>query len=144
VAQASRPPLYSTLTEDLMVAPSVIDNGGAGGGGGAGTPAAINWSFPGTLSTDQNGNIPRWIERVGRTLAFFDVNLISAPTGDDLVVEFIVNGAMVASVTVPAGDTYAEVAAAVTLAINDVIYPQITQVGSLTPGTTALFRARVV
>jgi len=117
--------------------------GAQGWQGAEGAPTLV-WSFPGTLSTDQNGNIPRWNERVGRNLAAFDVNVITAPTGSSLIVDFMVNGASVATVTVLAGNTYAETVTPVGLNIGDILYPEVTQVGLTIPGTTAMFRARQV
>jgi len=115
-----------------------------------GSPAAyalstdVLWVFPGTLSTDQNANL--YTLKAARAMSFvgFDVELNVAPTGADMVVDWLVNGIAepTAQVTVSAGSTYATVTAAVSLSAGDTLQPVVSQVGAVTPGMTAVFRAR--
>lgn len=104
----------------------------------------VLWVFPGTLSTDQNANLYTLVAK--RTLGFvaFDVELNVAPTGADLIIDWLVNGIAepTAQVTVPAGSTYAQAVAAIALASGDTIQPVVTQVGAVTPGMTMVMRAR--
>jgi len=115
---------------------------GASSPSGASKPSNLLWSFPGTLSTDQNANLPRVKIKTATSITAWDVQLVSAPTGASLIVNFKVGGATVATVTVAAGSTFAQAATPVTLAVDDVVYPEIAQVGSSTPGTTATMRGR--
>jgi len=104
----------------------------------------VLWVFPGTLATDQNANLYTLVAK--RSLAFvaFDVELNVAPTGADLIVDWLVDGVIVpaAQVTVPAGSTYAQTVAAVALTSGQTLQPQVTQVGAVTPGMTMVMRAR--
>jgi len=110
--------------------------------GGGASPPNLVWTFPGTISTDQNANLARVKIKTATQITAWDVNLVGAPTGAALIVNFKVGGATVATVTVAAGDTFAESATPVTLAVDDVVYPEVSQVGSSTPGTTATMRGR--
>lgn len=115
---------------------------GAGGGGDAGTPADMLWSFPGTVSTDQNGNIPRLRAARAESFVAFDVNAVQAPVGAPLEVTFRVGGAPAAVVTIPAGDRFAETVVSATVAKDVEIWPEITSAGGTPPGSTLLMRAR--
>jgi len=114
-----------------------------GGGGGAGAAPSLTWSFPGTISTDQNPNIPRYQFKVASSFGNWDVKSVSAPSGGDMTVTFKKNGATIATVVLLDGDTYATVAAAVSFAVDDVLYPEISSLGGASsPPTTLLMRAR--
>ncbi len=71
-----------------------------------------------------------------------DTQLVTAPPGSSVVVDWKKNGATVATVTVAAAATYAETVAAVALAVDDLLWPEISAVGNVTPGTPAMMRAR--
>jgi hypothetical protein len=105
-------------------------------------PPAILWTFAGTLSTEYNTFLSRF--RANKTFEFvgFDVNLTVAPTGQSVIVNFLKNTVVVATVTVAVGTRYGESDVAVTLIDGDEIYPEIIQVGSITPGTTMMAKAR--
>jgi hypothetical protein len=121
-----------------MTAPNVIERKSRGGGGGV---TELLWGFEGTISTDQNGNILRYIARRTINIAKFFVNVVTAPVGGDVVIEFFVNGLSVATVTLLDGQTEAEVTQAVVLADGDEIHPEITSMTTLTPPTTMTFQA---
>ena len=114
-----------------------------GGGGGGGAEQALTWSFPGTVSTDQNANLPRYEFKKATSFGNWDVKAVSAPTGGNTTINFRRSGAIIATVTLLAGDTFATTATAVNFAIDDTLYPEISSLGGAsTPPTTLLMRAR--
>lgn len=113
-----------------------------GGGGGGSANANIVWGFPGTLSTDQNGNLLRIRIAQTTSISAFDVYMVQAPVGGSTEIVFYKNGAIVATVTITAGSNYAETIAAVTYSPGDLLYAQVQSVAPTNPGVTATFRAR--
>lgn len=104
----------------------------------------VLWVFPGTLSTDQNANLYTLLAARALPFVAFDVELNTAPTGSDLIIDWLVNGIAepLAQVTVPIGSTYAETITSISLAPGDTLQPVVTQVGAVTPGMTMVMRAR--
>jgi hypothetical protein len=112
------------------------------------SPAAFSvandvlWVFPGTLATDQNDNLYKLEAARAMSFVAFDCQLVTGPVGSDLIVSWLLNGGIVATVTVADGDTYAQTVAAVSLAPGDTLQMTVTQVGATTPGMTLVGRAR--
>lgn len=102
------------------------------------------WVFAGTLATNQNNLLPKFSRAVGGSLTQLIVLLQEAPTGDDLIVEFFVDGDSVGTVTVAAGDTSGSTDLSSPYAYDSgaVLTAEITQIGSINPGTTATMIAR--
>lgn len=113
-----------------------------GGGGGSAAAPNITWSFPGTLSTDQNSNLPKVKIKKATTITAWDVNFVTAPAGGSTVVVFKKNGATVATVTIAAGETFAQTVSTTSFAVDDILSVEVSSVAPTTPGVTALFRAR--
>jgi hypothetical protein len=104
--------------------------------------AEVLWEFSGTISTDQNDNLG--IYRAKRSLTFtgFDIRARGAPAGSVTTVIFRKNGANVVTVSLPAGSTYVDVAGNIALVNGDDMDIQVTALGSTSPGTTFVIRAR--
>ncbi len=104
----------------------------------------ILWVFPGQLATDQAPNIFIYKVRKITNLIAFDANLVSGPIGTPIFVDWSVNNVVVPAyrVTVNIGATYGETVIAATLNPNDLLTPVLTQIGSSTPGSTIVMRAR--
>jgi len=133
-------PEQASLQQYLPGQDAVIPSGG-GGSLTLAVPSYV-WTFPGTLSTDQNGNFPTIVAEANGTFLSFDGQVNIAPAGLGIVVNFFQNGIQVATVTIAAGQTYAKTAATVNYLTGDAWTMQVSQVGSTTPGTTLLARAR--
>lgn len=109
------------------------------------------FSFPGSLTTSDNGNIPRLAPEVPVTVKKCKVIVVTAPTGASLIVLFKkftlstgVVGSTIATVTVAAGAFQASTDCDVDVAITEGICAEISQVGSVVPGSTAAMIANAV
>lgn len=102
------------------------------------------WSFPGTLSTDQNTNLYTLTARKLTAFVAFDLQVNVAPAGSSIIVDWEINGIVDVDlqVMIPAGETYAQILATRVLQIGDTLHPLVVQVGAQTPGQTMLIRAR--
>jgi hypothetical protein len=118
----------------------------AGGGGGGGSPPTIQWTFPNTLANDQNNGLFTFVAAAPTNFIGFDIKLNVAPTGQDIVIDWKVNGVIIPAyqLVLPANQTKAFLAVAVALAVDDELQPVVTAVGTLQPGQTAAIRARGV
>lgn len=115
-----------------------------GGGGGAAAPPDILWVFGGQLSTDQNGTLFDFKAKRPMSFIALDADVRVAPAGADILIDWSINGGidLANRVTIAAGATYGQLIVPVSLAVDDVIRPVISQVGSTTPGQTLVMRAR--
>lgn len=108
---------------------------------GTATPSELDFAFffSGLLSTGQNDLIPMIVRRFSTVVDRLDVYLQIAPTGDDVVIDFLDDGVSIGTVTVAAGDTTGTNAlgAPVTIDADSVVTMEITQVGSNFQGQTA-------
>jgi hypothetical protein len=104
----------------------------------------VLWVFPNTVSNDQNPGLYTYYAAVATSFVGFDIEMNVAPTGQDIIVDWEVNGVINPAyrVTLPANDRYVELLVPVTLAIGDTLKPTIPQVGTLQPGQTMAIRAR--
>lgn len=109
------------------------------------------WNSPGTLTTTDNANFARPSPQVSTPIRLLEVNVVTAPTGATITVDFRVGtkstgalGAVIGTVTVAIGAFTGNttVSPAVVLASTQFIVPEITQVGSATPGANATMTAR--
>jgi hypothetical protein len=100
------------------------------------------WVREGNLTTGSNDRFAFWRALENESYTRMDVQVSDAPTGGDLVIELIKNGTeTVGSVTVPAGEDYAiEVGLEIDLEEGDYVRPEITLVGTSTPGASATIR----
>ena len=116
---------------------------GTGGGGGGATPD-LYWIFPNTVSVDQNNALWTYKAHAGIAFIGFDIQMNNAPTSQAIIIDWAKNGVVnpALRLTLPAGQSYATVLAAVTLANGDTLQPSVTQVGVAQPGQTATIRAR--
>lgn len=114
------------------------------GGGGGGAPPDLYWIFPNTLATDQNNALWTYKAHAGLALIGFDIEVNVAPTGQSIIIDWAKNGVInpALRLTLAAGQTYASVTAALSLANGDTLQPSVTQVGTTQPGQTATIRAR--
>lgn len=102
----------------------------------------VLWSFAGALATNRNDEIPRIrMPRAGQFVAF-DLELVTAPSGSAVRVEFLKNDAIAATVEVAAGQVTASLVTTIAYNAGDVWVPRIVQVGSTSPGKTLAMRAR--
>ena len=102
----------------------------------------IIWGFAGTISTDQNNNIPRYHARNNDIpLTKFYVNVITPPIGGDVTVGIYIEGILITSIILLAGETEVFVEQNVTLAVGEEIYPQIDVMTTSTPPTTMTIQA---
>jgi hypothetical protein len=117
---------------------------GGGGGGGGGAPPTIQWTFPNQLSIDQNNGFFTFVARLGATFIGFDLKVNVAPSVQDIIVDWAVNGIVIPAyrTTLPVGDTYVELLVPVVLAPDDELQPIVIQVGGTQPGQTMALRAR--
>lgn len=103
------------------------------------------WVFAGTLSTLQNDLLPKFARSASGNITDLVVLLQGAPTGDDAIFDFLVDGVSIGTVTVAAGDedgtTHLSTPSA--FAAGAVFTAEITQIGSINPGTTATMIARL-
>ncbi len=104
--------------------------------------ADVLWSFAGPLATNRNSEIPRIrMPRAGQFVGF-DLELVTAPVGAGVRVEFLKNDLVAATVEIPSEQVTASVTLTVTYNLGDVWVPRIVQVGSTSPGQTLAMRAR--
>ncbi len=106
----------------------------------------VLWVAGGQLSTEVNDGI--FELKAKRAMAFvaLDADVRVAPTGSDILIDWSINNSIdVANrVTIAAGATFGQLIIAVAIAVDDVMRPVITQVGSSTPGDSIVMRARGV
>lgn len=116
----------------------------AGGGGGGGAPTTVQWTFPNTVSNDQNNGLFTFVAVVPTSFVGFDMRLNDAPTGQAIIVDWRVNGVInpALRMTLPVGDQYVELLVPVSLAIGDTLQPEVFQAGTIQPGQTMALRAR--
>jgi len=106
------------------------------------TPMEVQWTFAGTVSTDQNANLGRYRAKQSITFAKFDVNFTTAGTGGNTVINFLKNGVVVATVTVASGSREQTTTVSVSLVAGDELYPEVASVAPTTPPVTGVFSAR--
>ena len=103
--------------------------------------SAILFSFAGTISTDQNANIPQIVLPNAVRVNRWRVNVVTPGAGGDVVVKFYVNGGEAASVTLPAGATFAETTAPTDIPAEVPIACEIDSMTTLTPPATMTMMA---
>jgi len=109
------------------------------------------WGFPGNLVTNQNFLILDLTKAVPVQIYRFDVLLkdlgpdTQPPSGGDVIVEFLKEGVLVATVTVPEGQIFGSFTpgSPVAVAAGERMTAQIVAVGSTLPGQTATMIGRV-
>lgn len=116
------------------------------GGGGGGAPPTIQWTFPNSVSNDQNSGLFTHYAAVAAAFIGFDIYMNTAPTGLAIIIDWKVNGIVnpALRLTLNIGDQYEELLVPVSLGIGDTLQPVIVQVGTLQPGQTMALRARGV
>lgn len=104
----------------------------------------VLWVFGGQLSTDQNGTLFELKAKRPMSFVALDGDVRIAPTGAAILIDWAINGGidLANRVTIAAGATYGQVIVPVALAVDDLMRPVISQVGSTTPGETLVMRAR--
>lgn len=120
-----------------MVAPNLIENPSAGS-----ATFELVWSFSGTVSTDQNGNIPRYVPDQSISITELQLNVVSAPVGGNCTVVWKKNGAVVATTILLDGVRLLEQAATISLVDGDEFWPEISALTTATPPTTMTMVAR--
>ncbi len=104
----------------------------------------VLWTFPGTISLDQNANLYTLVATRAMGFVAVDVQFNVPPTGSDTIIDWAINGNVDPNlqITLPSGDMYAETVFAFGLAPGDTLQPIISQIGAVTPGLTMVMRAR--
>ena len=108
------------------------------------------WTSPGVLTTTDNDLFARIPVQVTTPVRLLSVDVETAPTGASLLVTFRIGtrstgalAAAFATVTVTAGSfTGSTTVAAITIAPTEFLVVNITQVGSIVPGSSATIVAR--
>jgi hypothetical protein len=98
------------------------------------------WDVIGQLSSGLV--FSRYRARDSETFTRFDVNLVTAGTGGDTVVNFLKNGVIAATVTLATGIRYATATANVSLVDGDELWPEVASISPTTPPSTGVFAAR--
>lgn len=120
-----------------MAVPLLIENPSS-----VSAAAELVWSFSGTVSTDQNSNIPRYVPKTTQTFTELQLNCVSAPLGGSCTVVWKKNGVIVGTVVLNAGETLKRAVVAISLANLDEFYPEISALTTTTPPTTLTMVAR--
>jgi len=106
----------------------------------------VLWTFPNTVANDQNAGLYTYYAARATSFVALDIYMNSAPTGQDIIVDWAVNGVINPAyrLTLPVSTQYLELVVAVSLAVGDTLKPSIVQVGTIQPGQTMALRARGV
>jgi hypothetical protein len=106
----------------------------------------VLWVFGGQLSTDQNGTLFELKAKRAMSFVALDADVRVAPAGSAIFIDWAINGGidLANRVTIADGATFGQVIIPVALAVDDLMRPVISQVGSNTPGQTIVMRARGV
>jgi hypothetical protein len=106
--------------------------------------ATQEWELGGTLSLGLNSYVGVHRATGAEQYVAFDANVLTAPSGAAINVDWLVNGNVVPSLrtTIPDGSTYGSTTWRLTLGAGDTLQPQISQIGSTIAGTTIVMRAR--
>lgn len=104
----------------------------------------VLWVFGGQLATDQNDSIFELKAKRAMSFVALDADVRIAPAGSSILIDWAINGGIdIANrVTIAAGATFGTLTVPIALAVDDLFRPVITQVGSTTPGSTIVMRAR--
>lgn len=104
----------------------------------------VLWVFGAQISTDQNSSLFDLKAKRAMSFVAFDATVRIAPAGSSILIDWSINGIIdpALQVEILAGATFGQIIAAKSLAVDDVIRPIISQVGSTTPGETIVMRAR--
>lgn len=112
-------------------------------------PVELQWEIAGEVALSANAKLTRYRARTLITLGSFDVNVVTAGVGGDTVILFKVRDASeaqeatVAIVTLPAGTRLSTpVLAAVSLDVDDEIWPELQTIASGEPPVSMTMNAR--
>ena len=107
-------------------------------------PATIQWTFPNTVSNDQNVGLFKYRAVAPISFIGFDMILNTAPSGQAIIVDWKVDDVIIPAyrMTLAVGETYVLLSVAVSLDAGQTLQPFIYQVGTNQPGQTMALRAR--